>query len=79
MTFFVVEPVGKRADVAKSTLDGDHHKKGEHTLLDRSHEFAAERVEHVGTDGGTDGEEVSARKPLTAYEQGYCDPGEGWT
>ena len=27
----------------------------------------------------TDGGEVSARKPLTAYEQGYCDPGEGWT
>ena len=79
MTFFVVEPVGKRADAAKSIRDGDHHKKVEHTLQNRSHEFAAERVEHVGTDGGTDGEEVSARKPLTAYEQGYCDPGEGWT
>ena len=28
---------------------------------------------------GTDAGEVSAREPLTAYEQGYCDPGEGWT
>ena len=52
MSFDVREPVGPRAAVARSIREGDHHAKGKHTLLDRSREFAAELVEHVGTPDG---------------------------
>ncbi len=42
-------PAAKRAEVARSIRNGDHHKKGEHTQLDLSREYIAEQVEHTGT------------------------------